>query len=742
VNPDLLDQLRALLGPSRTASTPRKPIVTMASAYDEPVGIGPRDATQPTYAPPEPMSRERMLAELGVGMIPNPVSAAPDVARTITSAVQGDALGAAGNAALAGLSLLPLGGAASKLLRGVADNASGGVGRTLRYNMADLGRTPNVPQMGIQPRPVPARGVPADVLGAVRNNRPMFEEYVRRGADAGGLEWYNLDPLRRDYISEIGEEAGKREFGRLTQMLAATSPRSTVAQNIRRAAAFSFLNRNGIQVPDNQALLTEVAPSLGHIAHKTHLPSVRDIEDFGSLSATDDLLLRRPKTSSFGENLGGNYQPVTVDAHNLRAWGLPESRATAAYDVLEREQQDIAARLGIAPAQVQSSAWIGGAGDTNVSDARPFLDNLRDVLRKSAARQGLSEDQTYQNFLRGMGALGAAGTAGALAAEEGEGAETAGGATLAMAGLLMGVPNRQMWGAWHGSPQRNIQRFRMSKAGAAGSGVYVAENDPLGAGRQQALGFLGMGSGDDYFNVGGKAIPVWGQPERLYKAFPEQTSASTIEDLGRTWSSANRNTEGLHRAEDVLDPAQFADFRNNFRENWFEGLSRRADQFKGAGEAPAVDAMRLLDAGTVDVNRPALYRLGVDADRERMLRADLDLADQPEFVRNALRQANEPTVANVAGSTRDGLGFLHQLEAATGSEATARKMLGALGIEGVTMGGGTYHVGARYAPSTQHTIFSPERIRILEMLAAAGILPAANALAQMREPTTPVPPEG
>lgn len=294
----------------------------------------------------------------------------------------------------------------------LADEAD--TGTRLAYTMEDLRKVPDVAQVPITIRPIPARGLPDDVKKAVKKNRGEFEDAVKRGMDKGGLEWYNLEPIRLGFVQELGEEAGNKEFARFTQHLAATSPRATVAQNIRRASAFSLLNRHGIPVPEDQSLLSEIGPTLGHLAHRTaHVPAARDIERFGTLASSDEVLLNRPKTASFGENLRGNYEPVTIDAHNLAAWGLPGSRANAAYDVLEKEQKDIAAKLGIRPAQVQSSAWIGAADETGVADARPFVNVFDDVVLKAAKRQGISPDLAFQRFLRGTGALGVAGMMGA-----------------------------------------------------------------------------------------------------------------------------------------------------------------------------------------------------------------------------------------------------------------------------------------------------------------------------------------
>lgn len=404
-----------------------------------------RVGIDPNYTPgPGPLDLLRGIAQYArenpveFGLSMTPIVGDAMSARDAVREARG---GNYGMAALAGLGAIPLVGAvgdaaragakgakaakaakalANRPVRSIADLANiadeGATGRRLAYEMGDLARVPDVPQVPITTRPIPARGVPKDVTAAVRKNRSAFEDNVKRGLDQGGLEWYNLDPLRRDYIAELGPEAGEREFARFTQHLAATSPRSKVAQNIRRSSAFSLINRHGLEVPEDQAMLSLLGPTLGHLAHRTaHLPAVRDIERLGTMAADEAVLLRRPKTSSFGENLRGNYEPVTVDAHNTRAWGLPESRTEPAYDVLEREQKDIAAKLGIRPAQVQSSAWIGAADETGVADARPFINVFQDVLEKSAERQGIPADVLYQRFLRGTATLGLAGMAGAAA---------------------------------------------------------------------------------------------------------------------------------------------------------------------------------------------------------------------------------------------------------------------------------------------------------------------------------------
>jgi hypothetical protein len=49
---------------------------------------------------------------------------------------------------------------------------------------------------------------------------------AQQGAELGGLEWYNTEPLRQEFVAELGPEAGQAKYQRYLDLVAATSPRS------------------------------------------------------------------------------------------------------------------------------------------------------------------------------------------------------------------------------------------------------------------------------------------------------------------------------------------------------------------------------------------------------------------------------------------------------------------------------------------------------------------------------------
>lgn len=273
-------------------------------------------------------------------------------------------------------------------------------------DMSLLGRIPDVPQQSME-RYIPPRGMPANLNDELnRKAAEHLAEAARRGSEIGGLEWYNLEPIRAQYIEKLGDAEGNRRFKRFMEFVAATSPRSTVASNIRRASLFDSLDRQGVDF--SQMTNADMPEGYGHIAHNTQMSLLGDLANDGSFSA-----LNRPKTSSFAENLSGNWDPMTIDTHNYSAVrndpSVKKSPSKTQYGYLEEFQSDIANKLGITPAQFQANVWMGG--NTGVADARPFAQVFDEVLQRTAKKNNTTSSQALHDFivngkpLFGMGAL-------------------------------------------------------------------------------------------------------------------------------------------------------------------------------------------------------------------------------------------------------------------------------------------------------------------------------------------------
>jgi len=353
----------------------------------------------------------------------------PVIATTIAGAV------AAGSApeAQAGSVSSALVDLAKRAVAGDTDAATeiakyGGAGRILdqfgdprSMDMSNLDQVPNVQQFGLE-RYNPPRGRPANLDPLLTDEAAQrMEGFARRGENRGGRAWYNTQPLRDEFISELGESEGAAAFDRYMDIVAATSPRSRVDANIRRSSYLYGEDRAGRPI----AGLTnaDFPPGYGHLAHLTQDASLKDLEGGRSFQSLD-----RPKTSSFAENLKGNQQPMTIDTHNFSAITgdnkNKKSPSGTQYKYLEDFQVEIANKLNMTPAQFQASVWMGA--ETGVADARPFLEVFDDVVARTAKRNDVSKQKALTDFIRGdapLYGLAAVMTGGAIVPQDAQASE-------------------------------------------------------------------------------------------------------------------------------------------------------------------------------------------------------------------------------------------------------------------------------------------------------------------------------
>lgn len=292
------------------------------------------------------------------------------------------------------------------------------------FDNSRLHETPDVPQFDLD-RYVPPRGVP-ERIRALANpaNIERVNEAVRRGAERGGREFYNTEPLREWSIAEFGPEKGQAAYDEFFDLVGATSMGSRLEDNVRNAAYHYMRSQQGFPPPvpywDGKAwrLAEPPPPPWRHYLQGLHAKKVGEVLARGSLSP-----LNNQKSASFVQNLRGNQRPVTIDRHNARLLGVKgahgrpvDAPPKEGYGFLERLQQEEAAKLGMTPAQYQASAWIGGAEQTGVrSSQSPFLDTFTARVVLTAKKLGLKPEEVLRRFLRGeipLWSFGGAATAG------------------------------------------------------------------------------------------------------------------------------------------------------------------------------------------------------------------------------------------------------------------------------------------------------------------------------------------
>jgi hypothetical protein len=254
----------------------------------------------------------------------------------------------------------------------------------------------------------------------------------------GGANWYNAEPLRENFVQQLGSNQGNEAFRKYMDFVAATSPRSDVGTNVRNASYYYQRHMGGEGMPE----VGEKNPQpYGHMAQRLHQMNAQRVSGAG----WDPL--NNPKPASFVENLVGNQAPVTVDTHAFRlpailaedpryletafqvnkdapkqniqkmveSGEIPLSEAVGRaaywqaqpkaneYSAMEQYYKKLGQELGLTPAQTQASAWVGGGKLTGLAsdESKPFLGFFEDRIYKTAAETGMDPKDVLNAFIKG-----------------------------------------------------------------------------------------------------------------------------------------------------------------------------------------------------------------------------------------------------------------------------------------------------------------------------------------------------
>ncbi len=284
------------------------------------------------------------------------------------------------------------------------------------------------PVVGVEQAPIARYQTPlpqTDVQAGFANRKRTILRDVERGMEQGTHAWYHNEPLRQQFVMELGEDEGNRQFDLFTAMVAGTSSAAPVRSNIRKASWYRQKALEGLLPTDidskdaAKAWLADNPPPPGY-------GSVASINDamWASRFLGGDQLYRAAqpgashKILSFRENLRGNLVPWTGDRHEGARLGVPQvwnkrEQAYAKgqltpndYVVAERMMQRLANQSGLSPAELQSARWIGGAHVTGVESGDPTFPH---AVEARAAEQGLQMGETpawvLRDFIRNGGLL-------------------------------------------------------------------------------------------------------------------------------------------------------------------------------------------------------------------------------------------------------------------------------------------------------------------------------------------------
>jgi hypothetical protein len=306
----------------------------------------------------------------------------------------------------------------------VAGSMIGAGTETPLFDLSRLSERPDVPQGPIERMPPPVRGIP-DWWRRQIENTDTAEQYMRvfqRGMETAGrdnaLGWWNTWPLRERTIGEFGEMGDPRWRSDM-RGLSTSSPRTDFPQNIAQWTYFANRLAEGRGLPElykkpqtknpnawNWAPVESAPPGFKNFP--AHIQNIESTLDPATGLLTRPYPLSNPKPATMDTNLVGNWANPTIDVRDLRAMGattrggerMQSVDPASFYGYTEEAfHKPLAKEVGLDPAQMQSTTWVGvpeffsGFDRSGTSSA---LGTLEDVIRQNVERYGLTPEQLFQ----------------------------------------------------------------------------------------------------------------------------------------------------------------------------------------------------------------------------------------------------------------------------------------------------------------------------------------------------------
>jgi hypothetical protein len=247
--------------------------------------------------------------------------------------------------------------------------------------------------------------------------KEKFQANVKKGMEEGAEKWYHLGGVADKYIEEHGVVEGIKKFDDYMDISSAMSPRSSVAQEIKRASVVQYRMKRGLPVKDLDA---DMFPDkYGHLATTTaHRNLLNQWLETGQVGNSKNPL----KAPAYAQNKKLNYAPYTSDTHDFgNLSGTKRGPTKQEYPYVENAQSEWAAEMGLQPAEGQSAKWVGIKEESGIADARNYTAALNQRIAKTAAETGQTEEEVMKLFLNRdiilkaiMGGLGTGVVGGAM----------------------------------------------------------------------------------------------------------------------------------------------------------------------------------------------------------------------------------------------------------------------------------------------------------------------------------------
>jgi hypothetical protein len=214
--------------------------------------------------------------------------------------------------------------------------------------------------------------------------------YEKAANDPLAQNWYAMKQLEDQYISQFGQENGRRLFKeRFADAMASTTGGADPTSNFLMGQYGNYLRQQGVAQPTSAV---DFPYPIGGRFASGNMALYDKIINQGQ-----GLTVQNPKRHNFSSNFLGYRDRPTIDEQmsQLFQGGLLTPYPNT-YGLAESVLNDVAASKGVMPVNLQDVAWIGAKGVTG----KPMIQNINEAIERTSRITGLDPEEALRLMVR------------------------------------------------------------------------------------------------------------------------------------------------------------------------------------------------------------------------------------------------------------------------------------------------------------------------------------------------------
>jgi hypothetical protein len=227
--------------------------------------------------------------------------------------------------------------------------------------------------------------------------RRLLERAYKAGSKLGNAhDWYAMAQFEKEYIKELGEEAGRKAFlDEFAVPMAATTSGNAPPANFLMAQYLEYARKQGLPLPTKS---WELPVTVGGRYGATNL---RDYAKMRELGGYQGLGADTPKMHNFARSFLGDLSRAVMDEQMASGAlahapaGFAERARKQAFGLLEAPVHAMARRLGLQPGNVQDVAWAGFKGGSE----GPMIQVINDAIERTHRLTGMPREEIVRRGL-------------------------------------------------------------------------------------------------------------------------------------------------------------------------------------------------------------------------------------------------------------------------------------------------------------------------------------------------------